>query len=73
MTAISLHVIVSNTTAIYINRKQKQQQQRSQTELMNFSESEHCEPKPFDCSVMFSLVCESNVGFSMSAFINTHT
>ena len=43
----------------------------SLTALMNFSDRGHLEPKLLVCSVMFSLVCESNVGFSISAFTNT--
>ena len=39
---------------------------------MNFSVISHFDPNDLDCNVMVSFVCESNVGFSMSEFTNTH-
>lgn len=42
------------------------------TDFMNFSDSAHLDPKLFDCKVMFSLVWESNVGFSIKAFTKIH-
>lgn len=50
-----------------------QRKKKSHTELINFSESEQCEPKLFACRVMFSFVWESNVGFSIRALRNTQT
>ena len=41
------------------------------TALMNFSDRGHLEPKLLVWRVMFSLVWESKVGFSINAFTNT--
>lgn len=41
------------------------------TALINFSDRRHLDPKLFVWSVIFSLVWESKVGFSISAFTNT--
>ncbi len=41
-------------------------------ELMNFSVRLHLLPKLFDCSVIFSFVWESNVGFSIIQFTKIH-
>lgn len=41
------------------------------TALMNFSDKRHLDPKLLVWRVMFSLVWESKVGFSISAFTNT--
>lgn len=41
------------------------------TALMNFSDRTHLEPKLLVCRVMFSLVWESKVGFSISALTKT--
>lgn len=42
------------------------------TPLINFSLSLQVEPKFFACRVMFSLVWESKVGFSIKAFTKIH-
>uniref|UniRef100_A0A6G5A4I2 Secreted protein n=1 Tax=Rhipicephalus microplus TaxID=6941 RepID=A0A6G5A4I2_RHIMP len=42
------------------------------TWLWNLSLSSHLEPNFLACRVMFSLVWESNVGFSMRQLTNTH-
>lgn len=39
---------------------------------MYFSESSHVEPNAVFLSVIFSLVCESNVGFSINVFAKIH-
>lgn len=40
--------------------------------LRNFSLNLNFEPKSFDCKVIVSFVCESKVGFSMSALTKIH-
>lgn len=42
------------------------------TEAMNLSVSTHLEPKLFACKVIFSLVCESNVGLLMRQLTKIH-
>lgn len=42
------------------------------TEAMNLSVSAHLEPKLFACRVMFSLVCESNVGLLIRQLMKIH-
>lgn len=42
------------------------------TALKNFSDSWHLDPKLLGCRVMFSLVWESKVGFSIRQLIKTH-
>lgn len=45
--------------------------ERVLTARMNFSDRGHLDPKLLVCRVMFSLVCESKDGFSISALTNT--